>query len=288
MRAWDNTLVVPIATRWVARDVRLGGRGLPIALAAARGLLFRAMDALELFAKGHAELVEKHYAQAIEFFDRAMEVDPGNADAWSEKGIALALLGQNEKALECHERAVEIAPQAIGGWVNKANTLHRLDRNEESAEAANSALVLNPRSPDAWYIRGRAMLDMKRYDEALDCYERVIRLDATIKRAWFNKGLALLRLKRPNEAIVAFEEAWQLGDTDARKGLSEAFCAAGKFEQALPHCEKSLELEPDSGTLWLQKGRILRELKRPAEAIPCYERSIDMSQKKSWPGTTEE
>ncbi len=91
---------------------------LPVALAT-RGLLFRAMDALEFFAKGHAELVEKHYAQAIEFFDRAIEVEPGNADAWSEKGIALALLGQNEKALECHERAVEIAPQVMGGWTRQ-------------------------------------------------------------------------------------------------------------------------------------------------------------------------
>jgi tetratricopeptide (TPR) repeat protein len=28
--------------------------------------------------------------------------------------------------------------------------------------------------------------------------------------------------------------------------------------------------------LWLRKGRTLRELKRPAEAIPCYDRLIEL------------
>ncbi len=47
------------------------------------------------------------------------------------------------------------------------------------------------------------------------------------------------------------------------------------------HCEKALELEPNNLSLWLRKGRSLRELKRLEEAIPCCDRMIGSRQGES-------
>ncbi|MGC1990441.1 MAG: tetratricopeptide repeat protein, partial [Candidatus Acidiferrales bacterium] len=74
----------------------------------------------------------------------------------------------------------------------------------------------------------------------------------------------------------AFSEAFRLGNRGASEGLCETLFALGKFEESLLHCEKALELEPDKSSLWLRKGRALRELKRPAEAIPCFDRLIEL------------
>jgi tetratricopeptide (TPR) repeat protein len=120
---------------------------------------------------------------------------------------------------------------------------------------------------------------LKRNDEGLLACERVLALDAANHGAWFNKGLALLRLGRMEEANAAFSETFRLGDRGASQGLCETLFALGKFEEALVHCEKALEMGPNDPSLWLRKGRTLRELKRPAEAIPCFDRMIELEPK---------
>ena len=48
--------------------------------------------------------------EALECFDRAVELDPGNARAHSGKGDVLHALGREAEALECFDRAVELDP----------------------------------------------------------------------------------------------------------------------------------------------------------------------------------
>jgi tetratricopeptide (TPR) repeat protein len=117
---------------------------------------------------------------------------------------------------------------------------------------------------------------LKRNDEGLLACERVLALNAGNSEAWFNKGLALLRLGRMEESNGAFSEAFRLGNRGASEVLSETLTALGRFEEALFHCDKTLELEPNNPSSWLRKGTTLRKLKRPAEAIPCFDRVIEL------------
>jgi tetratricopeptide (TPR) repeat protein len=73
-----------------------------------------------------------------------------------------------------------------------------------------------------------------------------------------------------------FSEAFRLGDRGASQGLCETLFALGKFEEALFHCDKTLELQPNNPSSWLRKGTTLRKLKRPGEAIPCFDRVIEL------------
>jgi tetratricopeptide (TPR) repeat protein len=41
-------------------------------------------------------------------FDKAIEIDPGFAYAWYNKGYALSSLGRYEEAIECFDKAIEI------------------------------------------------------------------------------------------------------------------------------------------------------------------------------------
>ncbi|MFQ6072921.1 MAG: tetratricopeptide repeat protein [Methanosarcinales archaeon] len=52
------------------------------------------------------------YEDAIECFDKALEIDPKYAYAWVDKGKALDNLGKYKNAIECFDKALEIDPNS--------------------------------------------------------------------------------------------------------------------------------------------------------------------------------
>ncbi|MCQ8893864.1 MAG: hypothetical protein NQU46_04455 [Methanolinea sp.] len=49
---------------------------------------------------------ESRFEEAVEYYDKALEIVPGNADVWAFKGITLqGGLGRDEEALRCWEKA---------------------------------------------------------------------------------------------------------------------------------------------------------------------------------------
>jgi len=68
----------------------------------------------EAYAKeGDALLAERKCAEAIVFYDRAIEVFPESCEAWTSKAVALKAMGRFRESLECVERALEIYQDPI-------------------------------------------------------------------------------------------------------------------------------------------------------------------------------
>jgi len=82
--------------------------------------------------------------EALEAYEKAIEINPQNTDAWFNKGNTLGELGRFEEALEAYEKAIEINPQNTDAWNNKGNTLDDLGRSEEALEAYENAIEINP------------------------------------------------------------------------------------------------------------------------------------------------
>jgi tetratricopeptide (TPR) repeat protein len=61
--------------------------------------------------RGEIYLIQlKQYAKAIADFDKAIELDPMDADALNKRGHTYALLGQHEKAIADETRALQLKP----------------------------------------------------------------------------------------------------------------------------------------------------------------------------------
>ena len=60
--------------------------------------------------KGVAFFRLGRYEEALEAFDRAIELQPDYALTWWYKGVVLNELGRYEKALEACDRVIELQP----------------------------------------------------------------------------------------------------------------------------------------------------------------------------------
>lgn len=152
----------------------------------------------------------RRWAEAIEAFDRALEIDAGNEIVWLNRGGALLSSGRPAEALEAADQALTIR-RFENALLLKAAALGALGRGTEALIACDRALELNPSYVKAWINKGNALQRLDRHEEAIACYDEAIDLDPKSAGAHFNRGSALIGCERLTQALHAFTEAERLG-----------------------------------------------------------------------------
>jgi len=64
--------------------------------------------------------------EAIKAYEKAIEINPNDSDAWYNKGVALDNLNKSDEAIKAYEKAIEINPNDSDAWYNK-ETLSKSD-----------------------------------------------------------------------------------------------------------------------------------------------------------------
>jgi curved DNA-binding protein CbpA len=82
--------------------------------------------------KGGALYALGKYDEAIECYDKAIEIDPGSPVVWNNKGLALNSLGKYDEAIASYDKAIEIDPDDADVWNNKGLALNSLGNNDEA------------------------------------------------------------------------------------------------------------------------------------------------------------
>ena len=80
-------------------------------------------------------------------------MNPYYASAYNSKAISLDNLKRHQEALECYEKALELDPLNPAMLTNKGVCLNNLKRNSEAIDCLNKALDLEPQDVDAFLIK---------------------------------------------------------------------------------------------------------------------------------------
>ena len=78
--------------------------------------------------RGNARFLGKRFADALEDYTIAAELDPTNAIALSNKGCTLSYLGKHEEALNAYIEAIKLDPNLANPWLNMVGALDYLGR----------------------------------------------------------------------------------------------------------------------------------------------------------------
>jgi tetratricopeptide (TPR) repeat protein len=77
----------------------------------------------------------KRYAEALGAAERAIQLAPTDAEAYSIKAHALRKLKCYADALGVYERLLALNPNLEHAWLNKAEVLKHLGRSKEAQQA---------------------------------------------------------------------------------------------------------------------------------------------------------
>ena len=80
---------------------------------------------------GNEHYYKGEYAKAIQYYDKALEMDSKNVDAWYNKGVALDNLGKYKEAIQSYDKALEIDRKYVAAWYNKGNVLDNMEGTQK-------------------------------------------------------------------------------------------------------------------------------------------------------------
>ena len=230
--------------------------GRDLALAAHAGRLVRLFgrrgDLPALTGLGAAAYFAGLKAEALAALDRALEINPQDAQAHSNRGVVLSALGRKAEALAAYDRALEINPQDAQAHSNRGNVLDDLGRKDEAEEAYRSAIRLAPEDPGMYAglilllrLQGRAR-------EALPLAEKRLSLDPEN----FNVLLALASMHRHlgnrDEAARYAAEARPRIPADDHYNLACLESVCGNVDAALAHLRRAAG-DPDFDRDWARR-----------------------------------
>jgi len=136
--------------------------------------------------------------------------DPAlRAEQWYEAGCALE--GSSpEQASEAYRRALELDPGVADAHVNLGRQLHMAGELGRAEPHYREAVKLDPDDPTPHFNLGVLLEDLGRRDEAVHAYRQAVLRDPDFADAHCNLGLLLESLGRRQEAVRHLMAARQL------------------------------------------------------------------------------
>jgi len=186
-------------------------------------------DALDYILKGRAAYSKPAsrdtYAEAISFYERALDLDPQCAEARS-------LLART------------LAARAMDGMTDTA-----IADLAHAEGLARTALAASWRSPLAHFAKGHVLRAQGRLEEAIPEYETAIALNRNWVFAYVALGACKLLTGEIEEAIPLAEQAIRLSPRDPNIGImydriGYVHLLQSRIDQAILWCEKARSANP--------------------------------------------
>ena len=106
-------------------------------------------DYLIPFSKGDALVKLGKYNESIQYFDKALAINPKFVRALNDKGVALFVLGKYNESIQYFDKALAINPNYPVSLLDKGSALNKLGKYKESISYYNKVLAKEPTNPQA-------------------------------------------------------------------------------------------------------------------------------------------
>jgi tetratricopeptide (TPR) repeat protein len=220
------------------------------------------------------------YAPAEEHYRRALQLDPGSADAHYHYGTLLQLMRRYGEAEEQYKEAIRKNPKNVKALNNYALVLQELGRYKEAENHYKEVLHQNPNLAEAHFNYGFLLYSQGRYKEAEEHYKLALKINPNLAQAHNNYALLLNKLGRFREAERHYKEAIRLDSRNANAHFNYGLLLhyeLKRYADAEKHYAKALSIEPGEIAAHFNYGTLLIELKRYPEAEGHYREVYRMS-----------
>jgi tetratricopeptide (TPR) repeat protein len=251
---------------------------------------------------GVMQVQSERFAEAVELFEKAADVDPAFPQVQYSLGVAYFNARQFDKAAGPLTRALALSPTDAGlkrmlamAWLNAQTyekaaelladdpelstnpslqfayglALAKSDRTAEAERIFSRLLAQHGDSAELSVLLGKAHAQMGDFDSAIESLKRALRLKADVAEANATLGVIYLKQGRLAEAEQALraELAGNPNDVQSQQNLAVVLESLQRPEAAIPILRSALKAQPDLVDARYLLGKILLAEGAAPEAV---------------------
>ncbi len=160
-----------------------------------------------------------------------------------KKGVNLMADEKLEEAVEVFEQALRIDPGNIETLMKLGYARFHLDDHSESLRVYDKILDIDVTNPEAWNLKGLVHYEQKKYAKALDSVEKAVESDPTYGMAWYNKACFQSLLNQVPESLDSLKRSVEIDVKNARKSMRDRDFLNVRTEEGFKRIEEVVVLE---------------------------------------------
>jgi tetratricopeptide (TPR) repeat protein len=170
-------------------------------------------SSVALNSLGAEYMLNRNYDQAIRYFNKAINEDPGNHKGYYNRGLLYAQNGKFNEALADFNKAIELR-QYPKAYVARANVYYMLKDFSKAMVDAETVLKTEPNNVKANFVIANCYDDLNQLDKAMGYYNKVIALNTGDPSVYLRRAIVYGKLKQFDRCLK---------DLDASTAINENY-----------------------------------------------------------------
>jgi tetratricopeptide (TPR) repeat protein len=184
--------------------------------------------------------------EAMEYFLKAITINPKYDLALNNYGVCLGKKGDYVSAGSYFSRAIAISPRYALAYANLAWNQYHRGYPDEAKKLLEKALELDPNNGYAHSIMGTILAGQGKTEEAIRHFQLALEKKSNYVEVWMNLSLAYEKAGLYDRAIAEYEALSKMAQAD--KGITN-YRIAGVYarQNKLEKCKRYLEISLKHG-----------------------------------------
>jgi tetratricopeptide (TPR) repeat protein len=198
--------------------------------------------------QGGRSLLESDFNQSVSYYQKALELDPNNANLMRSLGNVYYLSGQYQQAADSYKRAIKVNQKDAVAYRNLGSVSTRLGLYTDAEMNYKKAIQIDPSDAESFLGLGGVYNMMGKYNEAAIFYGKA----AELKPA--STGLATTY--KIQQDVLKYQKAVEANqsDTAALLNLGDAYMSLRQYKQAGDAYQKIIAIRPDDALALEREG----------------------------------
>ncbi|HSE97672.1 MAG TPA: tetratricopeptide repeat protein, partial [Blastocatellia bacterium] len=210
--------------------------------------------------------------RAITAGDRALVLDPRQAQAHISLGIIYNGTGRIDRAIQSFEQAarLQLTNDAAYRWLGRC--FQRKGDLERAVECFTKAIEIRPGYWENYYFLGICYYLFSRYEDAAEQFRQLITIQPDSHHGYDKLGAIYILLGRYEDAVVMHKRALQVSPSfEAYSNLGTACFYLGRYGEALDSYRKAVEMNPRDDIMHTNLGDACLQMGDERAAQAQYE-----------------
>lgn len=235
-----------------------------------------------LFCKrGEILLAMGKHTDAYDNFNIALELHPGYAEGYFNRGIFFYNVGEPQLAVMDFNDAMFFSKSDTltrAALLNRGNALFMAGQKEKALRDFDSLAIMYPEEITYQNNKAAALSALGKHEKAADIYRTILKKDRNYVNAYVNLGYELILIGHYKKALKTLKKGVKKDKQNATmiSNLGLAYYHLGNLSKALDVTHKSLEVNPSNAYAYRNLGLIYVGLGDKKSACRAFNKALNL------------